>query len=1825
MTLDSILKTHVKKIHFLKQRTNTQVGPGREKEEVGALTGGPEVFENSKKQKVIPVSVSTIVGQQKFHSLRLRLASPNTIKKWAERILPSGEVVGEVKNAQTVNYKTLKPEKGGLFCERIFGPVKDFYCACGKQNTEPNQKVCPVCGVAFVSSQIRRYKMGYIALVSPVTHVWYLKNAPSSIALLLNLNKKKLEAITYCSESFSSNTTSLFKPSELQLQNVWPLLKETQFTCPVAPTQLHWSVKLRRSTPDLKPGIEGPQKEGLGGQTSSPTIGDHQRWLSPEDKKKLRLFIPGVKKTDGSSPATSLPPLHPKGGGQLFRVGWVARHFSVGWGLSSLDSGGWRAGKGRAVGAKKVNLQTRVAKTSLLAVPRETKWSFEANQACKAKNRRFFKFGFERKFFSFGYLFQVIDKERQSNMRPHFQSKSFFSSTSHYRAVSNVFLKFKKTHPYLFCRFIPRLSIKEFKSIWQTQRCQYFTPCNGRRFYLSNRLQKVGSSTFFNQVNLTQKIFLDGKLKWKSFLAEIITAYHFVDCKGPDKRRSMDQEKRFCKLAHSRLLPPVNKRQVTPLVNLSSGVRSEPKLAPEKGSVGNPTFMASYSAQGNQGPLVGVQTSRKNLGAGETKCKSRINSPILASREKQGLVFRMGGPLTKPMWNQQISAIYKATPHVFSHQLEKNLLANPLGWSSRWRSFQNTRLVPTFLKSFFIYQIKKLKKKTCLSKTKPTRLDRRHHSKALLKQVIQNLQTRFLPNVQAVNSQLYGETAKTIRGFWLDFTDIEPACIQLNNSESVLTLYEKTPVYCFAAISIDNYLRGTLSKSYDRVPSRVRSLVQVLKPQRSRLLRKQVMLFENIVQPDRGTLYKTVKNLYNHEAASTLQKKVIQSELFFEKKKLTKGRLVLPKAAKTSLGLSDTKFPFSNGVLANLYNSLNGRSFSGNRQPFNTTNDVISVPTLFLSPLRKSLFFHKSIITPLYNTTPALSSKSDVFSDFDAHAVELFDHETWLENFVKCMLLRKERGILINNYYTLSQTFQWPIQRDWKLFLNYMAPNIDKKDCFIPEYLERGFSFDLVVTGAGALKNFLRLFTNPPSPTLLSSSLSVIQGVGEQSNARSLFSNSHITQPLQPTLEKFHQMEFYKANSKATLNDKIVPDQYPINRLELTMSPIELLMTQIDGTVLALNQDIKKIEDFFKYQSLFIEKMEERVEKMFMKLVILRSLRVKSLRRLKMLRPFKNSRVLPEWMILDVLPVLPPALRPVIQLDSQQVGVSDLNKLYQTVLFRNKRVKRFYNDAYSLNFSEEMRYAQRLLQESVDALIENGKGGSMVSTTANNRPLKSLSDMLKGKKGRFRQNLLGKRVDYSGRSVIVVGPQLKLHECGLPKEMAIELFQPFLIQRLIFKKITRNFVSAKKLLQLKPENPQILESLLEVMENRPVLLNRAPTLHRLGIQAFQPKLVSGRAILLHPLVCTAFNADFDGDQMAVHIPLSFQATAEAWKLMGSRNNLLSPATGEPILVPSQDMVLGCYYLTTLDRVKKRIDSKGMFLTTRPAITVFSLRDKWVDHLSNIVFEQQGYVEKSGPNVFAPSANTYKSNFPLPIESVNLIPMARGKVYMTDLRYFLFTFISNSPTSYQSMDLVSEKSGAITHSKTVFKNTILVNSKDPRPAIVLANQATLDFEANVAKFVFGAKNKEFNRLVLYFHSELNWFLTPRNKLKGVKTLYNQIPQHNIYYPVLNKNYYSSWDQVLQSLNQELIDLHTCVWLRWPFYFEGPVKRETCLEVRLDKFGNSVVILRTYQKHVYRHAFDGVYTSGQPVIYIRTTAGRVLMNKNIDGIFTSNPDK
>jgi len=343
-------------------------------------------------------------------------------------------------------------------------------------------------------------------------------------------------------------------------------------------------------------------------------------------------------------------------------------------------------------------------------------------------------------------------------------------------------------------------------------------------------------------------------------------------------------------------------------------------------------------------------------------------------------------------------------------------------------------------------------------------------------------------------------------------------------------------------------------------------------------------------------------------------------------------------------------------------------------------------------------------------------------------------------------------------------------------------------------------------------------------------------------------------------------------------------------------------------------------------------------------------------KRLKLLDGFVNSGNKPEWMVLNVLPVLPPDLRPLVPLDGGRFATSDLNDLYRRVINRNNRLKRLLD----LNAPDIIvRNEKRMLQESVDALLDNGRRGRAI-TGSNKRPLKSLADMIKGKQGRFRQNLLGKRVDYSGRSVIVVGPTLKLHQAGLPKKMALELFKPFILGKLILRGVATTIKAAKKMVE--KETAEVWDILAEVIREHPILLNRAPTLHRLGIQAFEPVLIEGKAIQLHPLVCAAYNADFDGDQMAVHVPLTLEAQLEARSLMMSTNNILSPASGEPIIVPSQDVVLGLYYMT-----RERINAAGegmVFADVEEVLKAFNtgtahLQARIKVRLTEVLFDEEG--------------------------------------------------------------------------------------------------------------------------------------------------------------------------------------------------------------------------------------------------------------------------
>ena len=722
----------------------------------------------------------------------------------------------------------------------------------------------------------------------------------------------------------------------------------------------------------------------------------------------------------------------------------------------------------------------------------------------------------------------------------------------------------------------------------------------------------------------------------------------------------------------------------------------------------------------------------------------------------------------------------------------------------------------------------------------------------------------------------------------------------------------------------------------------------------------------------------------------------------------------------------------------------------------------------------------------------------------------------------------------------ISQKFPWQSEKDRNLFLGYITCSPKEGDIPIPTYFSP--------CSASALTPFR-----------------VLEG-GE--NLEINVSNVSLTD-IETVLKVLANTGAFAISKRLSELELVVLDQ--ILKAELSETKSEI--SQLENQVFLLLVDHRRLQRWFARRS-------------------------KIIRRLILVRDFLDSKARPEWMTLSTIPVLPPDLRPIIQLDGDQVAISDLNKLYQNIFFRNKRFRR--------TNIENALYAQRLLQEAVDALIENGKGGSDPICASNDRPLKSLSDVLKGKKGRFRQNLLGKRVDYSGRSVIVVGPTLKLHQCGLPKEMAVELFQPFLIRQLVEKKIVPTILTAKNLIH--NQDPILWEVLQQVMESHPILLNRAPTLHRLGIQAFQPKLINGRAILLHPLVCPAFNADFDGDQMAVHVPLYVQARAEAWRLMWSRNNLLSPATGQPIIVPSQDMVLGCSYLTTFNS-----NSQSTSVIEQSKWDTSILSEKQRQLASNIAITSD--INKK-PNFVSAALTSYteKSSSSAPYTKRKDIPCAeqilsgcQGSLGVSGEKEATPFLLQKGSKVHIPLGMLGDVKKEISRQNTKTKKPIISDNKfqyfakqnkDSKILTSLTNQRFLPKEGStrdLTNILFGSVSEKQTTNITLMPS--NPFLLKEGSDVSDKRVLRKYGQ-----------YFSDFNDLLKAYYQNKIDLHASVWVRKNGLLETEKSLESPLEIRVNSFGQYNQIFSTYQ---YEYDLNGQKIKQ----YVRTTPGRVLLNQVI----------
>nr|YP_009367546.1 beta' subunit of RNA polymerase [Pseudoneochloris marina]ARK14516.1 beta' subunit of RNA polymerase [Pseudoneochloris marina] len=1313
----------------------------------------------------------------KLQSIRISLASPKKIKQWAKRTLPNGDIVGQVTNAQTVNYKTLKPEKGGLFCERIFGPVKDFQCACGKQKTKTNSKVCSICGVEYISARSRRYKLGYIQLVSPVTHIWYLKGSTSYISLLLNIKKKNIEALTYCSQTLSANVKSY--KHDLTFKNLFPLISLINYP-PISkkPTQFGFDMNL---------------KENLSDQSKKHNLNKNEF----SDSKNDNLANPKIN--------------------FIYEKNWLD------FILTNQSTKSFQKNQLTSSTFVPILICTQVEKIT-------------ANKELTCLNSKYFENAF-----IFANIAFLTTKNLNSGMVEMNSWTSRFGANQSKLFGSKSLIDFYKDNLTLDIKKATSSLIKEFDLLKE----QPLIPT-----------EELTTPNFDSKNNLDQST--------KQRLSSLLPSANLYSNSNFSKLDLNSKQKTLLK---NRL--DLNSSNLTSLNASILKFQSELKSTFQLSQLNwfqiqnfvqnlDLLFLTSLNDQYQSSESIIFKINKNKFLLKNSEFQSNLKPKEF--RESVNQKTQWISSLTAPP-KFLIQKIKISEVKENQLEIEKSLNFQKLKALRRVSSpLPNLLLTVNFNIKGFV-----------------------SHDFNLEKQISFNPATESFEN----DSSFYNENQKDVleNEFDTKLTGLfEPLKNPLGNRKFRCYLASKTEAtikksFLTSQLKLENPLKEyqDLSTNDFQIQSNVASNIALKK---KKLIHLFLTFSTKSTNPEK--LINDFFGTYHYHTFYFLN--------FFVKTKKQNEFTVDSSTHFLKVHPFFNAF-YSNDFLLNLktenllFKTINNQSKSG----FTETKTLINIDQNYLkdeSKKEKITNTLNSLVQIPFQTNKKINQNSThlnqtdwIFEEQKQNTIKqkkVIYQMNEFDNLIETHLINKKPN-LINNYYTIPQSFLWRQQIDWDNFLTYMTTIADENDQVIPFYTERSITFDLPLTGAVAVRNLLRRF-NPP----------------------------------------FGQKQ----------------------------STINLLIPQIKGNILILNQQIQNLEDFFKFRAFFIKQKSDKsanqsqsipvMNKAFIKLVTLRSLRAKAFRRLKMLRPFKTQQIRPEWMILSVLPVLPPDLRPILPLDSQQVAVSDLNKLYQTVLFRNERIKRFYRDYYSLNFSEEMRYAQRLVQEAVDALIENGKGDSTPMTASNQRPLKSLSDMVKGKKGRFRQNLLGKRVDYSGRSVIVVGPQLKLHECGLPKEMAIELFQPFLIRQLILKKITRNFISAKKLIKAKPSI--IWGILREVMENRPILLNRAPTLHRLGIQAFKPKLVSGRAILLHPLVCPAFNADFDGDQMAVHVPLSYQACSEAWKLMWARNNLLSPATGEPIVVPSQDMVLGCYYLTTVDLIKNQSQLKALaaFVKTKKA-------------------------------------------------------------------------------------------------------------------------------------------------------------------------------------------------------------------------------------------------------------------------------------------------
>jgi len=1623
--------------------------------------------------------------------ITIGIASPLRILQWAEKTLPNGKIYGEVLNANTLHHKTFKPQKGGLFCERIFGPLKDFECSCGKvdktakrstvetdidvsqnqplelkdslneedikkkkKQSRKVRKFCPDCDVEYTWSVIRRYQLGYIKLISPVTHVWFLKGTPSYLSILLDIKKRNLQSVTYCSETltiehmdFFGNALQSFRRSGFELDSPskiyasWmearksdEISKNKNFT-----TTGQEQLEKNKTEENLQRKFSTLSKTNISLNSAKMSLSKQKR-LNTINKIKKTIFYgdicPGnfvsatnekyntynLKSTNSeqNSNTNILTPktkffiktnklTHLKKAGNL-----VSEHpfttniyhendlkkkvetFTLIKNPFLID--GLNKSKQKKTNFKE--FEFRVNKNHLSTIKRKTKkqnhlfvqpdvYSINLNKIYyisslqvpvsknqnQDKNSSSFCSLVKKKRFcllhvlymlQMSIIYQNLVKNFEANMpfniQIYFIQKEFMEKQLAAGAYSEKEAKefrnpLNSNSPLNenFMNFFNEKKVSLFPVIRLDKNGKYIkskmSASEKRKRKKTKNLKKISKKV---PINLYIKSSLETKLHKKIMSLSLLKTWQDI-YKNSYLKAMHKVTLYFLSLGLDSLSLKKQENVAIQLKTLTKWRRNE---FPKTGDIiSNKNLTQRAFGETNTG-IYAFLPETASFEFFHKKHKNFVRKSsfkymkniidlikIYFKKEMLTTLRNLKQPLFSLHFNVQNASVFKA---VVTKSDSPTLIPIPLSYSQilnetseNLKNFLSINADPltdvfarkAFIIPFFLGQfLNEIKDYLILN---GLQFDSKNESNVFFEKRVFN---GFLQNSSS---------------FWeKKLLEISPQAPPSNGTYNISSQSTSSQIKTHYLNQITLNLQRILSRkkrkhNYDILDLQAYKNALVLS---KNLLKKKQILVDHRL--------KDLKPSNLHSSLYTSQTNVINDKIelnLHHKEKLQIQMTILGSQANVSsllpfnlltnysenlslLSLNNTKnatllnkqFNYNRTILKQFLlhksshkmgnkipmlpesilqkqvkvsraESITGKTDFKNDSLYSRAN-LFSITEEkkkgfpFLVTSRGSLFYNSSqnelykkktenLVSPFSTKTAIFLPETKFPGETKIKKTSLHNNFSLMDNSLQITKSTKSgsKKRLYNNIYTLSHRERWGSKtnegKDWQIFSLYSnsyashSSISSDKDQVIYAYKDRlssisssldinSYSKNLPQT-SGMKQYFNEI--NKPSQNVW---------IKNQPDYGSLMNNSFFSGPgiIQQLLSELNFNEMKKLDKQ--------------NRL---------LLYILNKSIFQLKKQVR----LFIYDKSAQAEMRDLCKK-----------RDLLIRRTKLVRKLFRKNTEPSSMILTVLPVLPPDLRPIVKM-GDQIAASDLNRFYQRIIYRNDRLKKFLKDPATSN-SYEMKYAQRLLQESVDNLIQNGQSGG--EKDSRGRVLKSLSDILKGKQGRFRQFLLGKRVDYSGRSVIVVGPKLKLYECGIPLEMALELYLPFLLKAILNKNYSKTVVGAKAL--IKKNRPLALELLREIMQISPVLLNRAPTLHRLGFQAFVPKLVEGRAILLHPLVCSSFNADFDGDQMAVHVPITIESRAEAWKLMLSRNNMLSPSTGDPLSIPSQDMVLGCYYLTT---------------------------------------------------------------------------------------------------------------------------------------------------------------------------------------------------------------------------------------------------------------------------------------------------------------------